>query len=91
MPTFFPAAVYLLCFAASSLCAWLLDRGYRRSGARLLLWSGLCFILLALNNFAVVVDLLILPGNDLRVLRSVLALGAVGVLVFGFIWDKDGE
>ena len=32
--------VYLLCFLASVLCALLLLRGYQRSRARLLLWSG---------------------------------------------------
>ena len=85
----FPAAVYLLCFITSSACALLLARSCRRTGARLLFWSALCFGLLALNNLAVVIDLLVLPGRDFRLVRLLLALGAVGVLLFGFIWDRE--
>ena len=86
----FPTAVYLLCFAASSVCAWLLARSYRRSGARLLLWSALCFFLLALNNLLVVIDLVVLPDAvALQLPRIVLSLLAVAVLLFGFIWDLE--
>jgi hypothetical protein len=85
----FPAAVYLLCFLTSSACAGLLARSYRRTGARLLLWSAVCFLLLAFNNLAVIVDLLILPEFDFRLARHLLALAAVGVLLFGFIWDLE--
>ena len=89
MAYYFPAAVYLLCFVTSSACAILLARNHRRTRARLLLWSALCFGLLALNNLAVVVDLLILPGRDFTLARLFLSLGAVGVLLFGFIWDRE--
>lgn len=85
----FPAAVYLLCFLTSSACALLLARTYLRTGARLLLWSALCFLLLAANNLAVILDLLVLPDWDFRLVRSLLALAAVGVLLFGFIWDEE--
>ncbi len=85
----FPAAVYILCFLTSSACAFLLGRNYLRTAARLLLWSALCFALLAANNLVVVVDLLILPAIDLRVLRLLFSLSAVIVLLFGFIWDSD--
>ena len=85
----FPAAVYLLCFATSSACALLLARNYGRTGARLLLWSALCFTLLALNNLVVVFDLLVLPDWDFRLARLLLSLGAVAVLLFGFIWDRE--
>jgi len=86
-----PAIVYLLCFATSSACAWLLAASYRRSRARLLLWSALCFTFLAANNLLVVVDLLLLPETDFRLARLLLALAAVGVLLFGFIWDLEDE
>jgi len=89
MTQYFPAAVYLLCFVTSSACALLLARNYRHTAERLLLWSALCFGLLALNNLAVIVDLLLLPGHDFRLARLLLALGAVGVLLFGFIWDRE--
>ena len=89
MGAYFPTAVYLLCFLTSSACALLLARSYWRTGARLLLWSALCFLFLAGNNLMVVVDLLLLPDLDFRLVRHLLSLAAVGVLLFGFIWDLD--
>ncbi|MEA3053144.1 MAG: hypothetical protein QOG72_2047 [Sphingomonadales bacterium] len=89
MTPWFPAAVYLLCFLTSAACAVLLARSYRRNGARLLLWSGLCFFFLALNNLVVIVDLLLLADVDFRLARYLLSLAAVGVLLFGFIWDQE--
>ena len=85
----FPTAVYVLCFATSAACAWLLARSYRRTGARLLLWSALCFVLLAGNNLMVVIDLLLLPELDLAVLRLGFSLAALLVLLFGFVWDLE--
>lgn len=87
----FPAIVYLLCFATSAACAWLLMRSYRISGARLLLWSGLCFLFLAANNLVVVLDLLILRDLDMRMPRLLLSLAAVSILLFGFVWDLEEE
>jgi hypothetical protein len=89
MTSWFPAIVYLLCFATSAACALLLGRSYRRSGMRLLLWSGLCFGLLAANNLFVIVDLLLIPDLDFGLIRLLLSLGAVAVLLFGFIWDME--
>ena len=91
MPNSFPALVYTLCFLTSSACALLLARNYRRTGARLLLWSALCFLFLALNNFVVILDLLLLPTFDFRVTRLGLSLVAVCLLLFGFIWDLEEE
>jgi hypothetical protein len=89
MADLFPTAVYLLCFLTSSACAWLLARAYRRSGARLLLWSAICFTLLAANNLVVVIDLLLLPEISFSLFRIVLALAAVSVLLFGLAWDVE--
>ena len=90
MAEYFPSAVYLLCFLTSSACAWLLLRSYWRSGARLLLWSALCFVFLGLNNLVVVVDLVLLPeAVTLQTERLLLSLAAVVVLLFGFIWDLE--
>lgn len=83
--------VYLLCFATSCACAWLLWRSYRRTAAALLLWSSLCFVLLAANNLLLVLDLLVFPAIDMRVARSVLSLAAVAILLFGFIWHVEEE
>ena len=85
----FPSAVYLLCFLTSAACAILLARSYVRTRMRLLLWSAVCFLFLAGNNLVVIVDLLLLPGWDLRLARMGLSLAAVGVLLFGFIWDPE--
>jgi hypothetical protein len=89
MTDLFPTAVYLLCFLTSSACAVLLARAFRRSGARLLLWSALCFTLLAANNLVVAIDLLVLPEMSFSLLRIVLALAAVSVLLFGLAWDVE--
>lgn len=89
MTDMLPAAVYLLCFLTSAACALLLGRAYRRSSAKVLFWSAACFVLLALNNLAVILDLLILPEVDFRLVRHGFAFGAIAVLLFGFIWDLD--
>ena len=86
---FFPALVFFLCMVASALCMALLIRAWRRSGTALLLWSSLCFVFLALNNLLVFLDIVILPQSDLLPLRHVASLGAVSVLLVGFIWEAD--
>lgn len=91
MDNIFPTVVYSLCFLASSICAWLLIMNFRRTGSRLLLWSGLCFVLLAANNLIVVLDMLVIQSTDFRVYRLILSMGAVSVLLFGFIWDFKEE
>ncbi len=87
----FPAAVYLLCFLTSSACAFLLARNFFRTRARLLMWSALCFLFLAANNLAVIVDLLVVPEQNLSIVRLLLSLVAVALLLFGFIWDLEEE
>lgn len=89
MQTFFPTLVYLLCFATSALCAFLLGRSFMRSRSRMLFWSASCFALLAVVNGVVVLDMLVYPELDLRPMRLWLTLIAVAVLLFGFIWDED--
>lgn len=89
MQEIFPAAVYLMCFGACLLCTYLLARSYLRNRARLLLWSGLCFGLLACNSLLVILDILIFPSVDFSLIRSILSLAAVAVLLFGFIWDLE--
>lgn len=83
------AIVYFLCLTASAGCAALLVRSYARTRIRLLLWSAACFVLLALNNLLVVVDLLVLPTIDLLPLRRLASTVGIAVLLFGFIWESD--
>ena len=89
MGTVFPTLVYTLCFATSTLCAFLLGRSFHRTRSRLLFWSALCFALLAVVNFVVVLDMLVYPDVNFRPVRLWLSLAAVAVLLFGFIWDED--
>jgi hypothetical protein len=89
MGTLFPTLVYTLCFATATLCAYLLGRSFHRTRSRLLFWSALCFGLLAVVNFIVVLDMLVYPEIDFRPIRLWLSLVAVSVLLFGFIWDED--
>jgi hypothetical protein len=93
MANLFPTAVYILCFLTSAACAWLLGRSYAVNRTRLLLWSSICFVFLALNNLALVLDLVVWPSPevDLRLPRLLLALAAVASLLFGFVWRVEEE
>lgn len=86
MSSGFAIVVYVLCAATSALCAYLLARGYRQSGARLLFWSSLCFVGFALNNLLLVVDERLL-SVDLLTWRLVPALAGVLLLLYGLIWE----
>jgi len=81
--------IYLLCAVTSILCAVLLWRGWRRSKARLLFWSTLCFAGLALNNILLVVDTRVVPQIDLALVRLTPTLLGVTALVFGLVWDAE--
>jgi hypothetical protein len=91
MADIFPTAVYILCFLTSAACAWLLGRSYLANRTRLLLWSSICFIFLALNNLALVLDLVVWPSPDvdLRLPRLLLALAAAVSLIWGFVWEVE--
>lgn len=93
MADLFAAAVYILCFLTSAACAWLLGRSYKHSKAPLLLWSGISFSFLALNNLVLVLDLVVWPSSavDLRLPRLVLALAASCSLLFGFIFRIEED
>jgi hypothetical protein len=80
--------VYALCALASVLCAALLMRGYRHSRQRLLLWAGLCFCGLALNNVLLFVDMRMVPEVDLSVWRTLPALAGVLLLIYGLVWES---
>jgi hypothetical protein len=82
-------ALYVVAVLSSGACALLLFRGYVRRRIRLLMWSGICFIGLTVNNFALFVDLVLFPDIDLRVARLIPALLGMMVLLYGFVWDSD--
>jgi hypothetical protein len=83
------AIIYGLCALMAGLCTYLLLQAYRRGRYRLLLWSGICFAGLTLNNLLLVVDKLILPEVDLSSWRTLVALLAMGTLLYGLIWDTE--
>jgi hypothetical protein len=85
----FEAIVYVLCLLTSTLSAGLLLNAFRRRRQNLLLWSALCFCLLAVNNLLVIIDLLLLPNIDLSLARSLTALAAGCVLLYGFVWEVE--
>jgi hypothetical protein len=83
------AAIYTLCALTAFFCAWLLIKAYSQNGYRLLLWSGLCFAGLTLNNVMLVLDKLVFHATDLSGYRSPIALISMLVLLYGLIWDND--
>jgi len=82
-----PEVIYLLGIVTSAACAWLLLRTYARLRIRLLLWSGLAFLGLALNSVLLYVDLLLLPETDLSPWRLIPAIVGLALLCYGLIWE----
>lgn len=82
-------AVHILCALTSITCAFLLLRGYRQSGARLLLWSGLCFIFLALNNLLIFVDEFVVTWRYLSLIRISTGVIGIALLLYGLIWEAE--
>jgi hypothetical protein len=80
--------VYALCALTSFLCAVLLVQSWRRTRARIVLWSSLCFVGLAANNLLLLVDLVFVPDIDLSRVRALTTAGALAVLLVGLIWER---
>ena len=97
LPQWLPVAeaVYVLCAATCIACAVLLFRGYARNRARLLLWSALCFVGLAVNNLLLFADRVLFPevshvaGVSFPIWRTLAALVALSLLLYGLIWDAE--
>lgn len=79
--------VYALCAITSLACAVLLLRGFARSRARLLLWSGLCFVGFFVNNALLVVEDRLV--YDLTLVRTYPALIGIALLVYGLVWESE--
>jgi hypothetical protein len=80
--------IYSLCAATSLACAILLYRGHKRSGARLLLWSALCFALFFVDNALLIIDVNLLPDRDLSGWRMLPSLAGVSFLLYGLIVES---
>jgi hypothetical protein len=86
----FKFLLFLLAALTSFACMVLLFRGYARTGVRLLLWSGFCFIFLTANNVLLFVDTIVLPTQvDLRPHRLLMALIGISCLLYAFIWEAE--
>ncbi len=85
----FKVIVYVLCVAASLACTLLLLRSYAQNRVRLLLWSGLCFIGLTVNNAILFLDVVVFPDIDLYLFRTMAAILGVLCLLYGFIWEAE--
>jgi hypothetical protein len=81
--------IYSLCMLTAALCAFLLLRSYLRTRYRLLLWGGLCFVGLTLNNALLVADKVLFAEINLSTPRLLLALMAMMVMLYGVIWDAE--
>jgi hypothetical protein len=83
-------SVYLLCAVTSLVCMLLLGYGFFRTRSRLLFWSALCFVGLAVNNALLFIDLVILPSTiDLQLPRLLASGIGMALLIYGFIWDVE--
>jgi len=83
------SSIYTLCALTSLVCTILLLQAYRSGGYRLLLWSGLCFAGLTLNNGFLVLDKLVFPNIDFGLWRTTSALAAMMILLYGLVWDTE--
>jgi hypothetical protein len=77
--------IYLLCALTSIACAVLLFRSWRIGGERLLLWSAVCFVAIAVNNCILFLDLVVFPSTDLVLLRHLSAFVGMSALLVGLI------
>jgi hypothetical protein len=82
-------AIYVLCAVTSLCCAVLLFRAYATTRRRLLLWSGLCFTGLTVNNAMLVLDRVVFPEVDMLTARLVVALAALLLMLYGLVWESE--
>ncbi|MGH9560329.1 MAG: DUF5985 family protein [Terracidiphilus sp.] len=81
-------ALYILTFFTTLLCAVLLLRAWSQVRRRLLLWSGLCFVGLAVTNALKFADLFLLASTDLYTWRLVVTALTLALLLYGLIWES---
>jgi hypothetical protein len=83
------ALIYSLCALTGLACAILLLRGYQKTRAHLLLWSGLCFVGLTGSNVFLVLDRIVYPDIDFTTVRLATALVGLLLLLYGLIWENE--
>jgi hypothetical protein len=73
-------------------CAVMLYRGYWRTGVRLLAWSALCFLALAVENGVLYFDRSVIPDEQpyyLVLVRQAVAAAGIACLAFSLIWETE--
>jgi hypothetical protein len=81
--------IYGLCTILSLAIAIMLWRQQRRLPTRMIHWTALCFSGLALSHGVLVLDKLVFPDLDLRVLRHSISLLSIGLLLFGLVYEDE--
>lgn len=82
------AALYVLTILTTLLCSILLLRAYFKVRNALLLWSGLCFAGLTLDNVLVLADMILFPRVDLYTYRLASVAISISLLIFGLVWQR---
>ena len=81
--------LFICCRLELACCGQiLLLRTYAQRRMHLLLWSGLCFVGLMLENLMMYYDVIIVPDVNLAVWRKIPGLIALSLLVFGLVWES---
>jgi energy-converting hydrogenase Eha subunit G len=83
------SGLYIASCLTTLLCAILLLRGYVHVRRKLLLWSGLCFVVLTVSNLLVYFDVVLFPDIDLYTYRLTADAIAMALLLYGLIWESQ--
>jgi hypothetical protein len=83
------AALYIFTIVTTLICSVLLLRAWFRVRRGLLLWSGLCFAGLTIDNILVLADMLLFPSIDLYTYRLASTAISISVLLFGLVWERS--
>jgi hypothetical protein len=73
----------------SLACTVLLCYSYATRGSRLLLWCGLFFVCVTLNNALLFFNLVVVPYLDLRLYRFASAAAGLGFVLYGLIYETQ--
>lgn len=84
----FNLALCALAVLTCAACTALFFYGYARDRRRLLLWLGVCFVFLTLNNVLLFLDLVVLE-EDLRPWRHAAALLGLVAIVFALLAEPE--
>ncbi|MGH6779479.1 MAG: DUF5985 family protein [Bradyrhizobium sp.] len=83
------SVIYGLCTLTAALCAVMLLEAYRAQKYRFLLWSGLCFVGLTVNNLLLMFDMIVFIHLNLSLWRVCAGLISMTILLYGLIWDVE--